>query len=1079
MYLPITDLLQWVNKGTETTFFLLSVFFFDQFSSGKKDTAIQEMGECNRVHLCIATSLIRVLVVLLALLSSSFAHAQQARLFLPFKHLNAQQGLSQTTNEFIHKDRHGFVWISSIDGLNRFDGRRTKVYRTDTNDPWSIYNANVQSPFFEDDKGDIWFTTDKGINCYRQQRGNFVRRFVRHNGQEYQDRAYTAYHLDREGVFWVSVENSVFLYDTKSDTAHFLLSTKNTAVRGASDLSERYWFGCFWMQKGFDMAEYDPKGRLKRHTKWFEQERQPAPFGLYVRKCVVQSDTQVWFSTSKGLLSFNPNQPDRYRLYQVPDKNPIQFLDICAGPNNTLLTTSPTSSLHFFHTGNKHFASISPSFEAASSQPLIRRQFSYVYWESKDSTIWCSSQGAGILFSKWGKYAFQQPMSLHRNSLLKVSCFFEGNDGDIWCVSERDSTYVFAGKQPNKALKTKTLFPSRTQLWADRNTCWSVSRAGIGSLDISAKKLMPVMSNQAENMTSVARLDKNSLLIGTFSGLFIFKKDQIRLEKVLMLDSKVNFLYVDEEDGYVWVGTETNLLVYSKMSGWKAPAHSWAIEKTMHISKDSRKRCIWAATSNGLLKIWQDPDNTWRDSLLTERDGLPNQYIYAVVPDKKDNLWLSSNQGIIKYMPDQPKGEQFKHFTTRNGLSSNEYSPGAALMSSTGEIWFGSTRGVDVFHPDSVRDIGTAPQLAIVGLKIHDTEWRSDTVCIEMAQRISLNYNENTLRLELAAMEYTDPEMNRFRVWLSKDGGKPDTVELGTQNFITYANLRHGKYRFGFTACNSEGIWQKTPRYLEIAILPHFSDTLWFKVLMAVLALAVIGFSTAFYYRYRLRVQQLEIERQQREADRKQLLLENELALQQERNRIADEMHDELGGGLSTIRLASERSRKMDSPDELKNILGRVSQISIGLISNMRGIIWAMDTQNDSLDSLLSYLRQYARTFLDDNQIAANIQMPAERPDISLTGQYRHSILLTVKECLNNILKHAEATEVWLHTAVGEQLIIHIRDNGKGFDPEEKAGSGKGLRTTVKRMESIGGNIEWIQNEEGGMTTVLRAPLSI
>lgn len=424
-----------------------------------------------------------------------------------------------------------------------------------------------------------------------------------------------------------------------------------------------------------------------------------------------------------------------------------------------------------------------------------------------------------------------------------------------------------------------------------------------------------------------------------------------------------------------------------------------------------------------------------------------------------------------------PIGEQFKIFTSRHGLTSTDYVWGAGFLTQKGFVCFGGTKGIEWFDPQNIRDIGTAPQLAIVGLKIHDTEWHSDTVCIEMAQRISLNYNQNTLRLELAAMEYTDPEMNRFRVWLSKDGHKADTVELGTQNFITYANLRHGKYRFGFTACNSEGIWQTTPRYLEIAILPHFSDTLWFRVLMAVLALAVIGFSTAFYYRYRLRVQQLEIERQQREADRKQLLLENELALQQERNRIADEMHDELGGGLSTIRLASERSRKMDSPEELKTILGRVSQISIGLISNMRGIIWAMDTQNDSLDSLLSYLRQYARTFLDDNGIAANIQVPTERPELSLSGQYRHSILLTVKECLNNILKHAEATEVWMHTAVGEQLVIHIRDNGKGFDPEEKAGSGKGLRTTVKRMESIGGNIQWIRNEEGGMTRVLQAPL--
>jgi signal transduction histidine kinase/ligand-binding sensor domain-containing protein len=599
---------------------------------------------------------------------------------------------------------------------------------------------------------------------------------------------------------------------------------------------------------------------------------------------------------------------------------------------------------------------------------------------------------------------------------------------------------------------------------------------GLSHFDIQRREIKTIVpNNRQEYLNDIACLMAGHLFyVGTYNGIFLADTKKRIAKEIPSVDYGVYALLLDGKNR-LWVGSDKKLVVHHATTRLNDPIRVYPNTGIInHIVEDKSSTCIWVATSNGLLKINAE---TLADTLLTERDGLPNQYIYAVVPDKKGNIWLSSNQGIIKYMPYKPKGQQFKQYTVRNGLSANEYCRGAALMSSSGEIWFGSTHGVDVFHPDSVGDIGSAPQLAIVGLKIHDQEWRSDTVCIEMAQRIELKHNQNTLRLELAAMEYTDPEMNKFRVWLSKDGGKPDTVELGTQNFITYANLRPGEYRFEFTACNSEGIWQKTPRRLEIVIHPHFTQTWQFQSLMVALALGMIGFGTAFYYRYRLRVQQLELEKQQREADRKQLLLENELALQHERNRIADEMHDELGGGLSTIRLASERAKKMKSPEDLQGILQRVSQISIGLVGNMRGIIWAMDTQNDSLNSLLAYIRQYARTFLDDNALAADIKMPAEYPDLALSGQYRHNVMLTVKECLNNILKHAEASEVSLHISVGNELLITIRDNGKGFNPAEKLGSGKGLRTTAKRMESVGGSIEWTRNEEGGMTTFLRAPL--
>ena len=1017
--------------------------------------------------------------------------------------VTSEKGLSQTYNAFVVKDSYGWVWISSLDGLNLYNGTSVKLFRPNPEDTTrSIFGSNIQSSFFEDGRGNVWFTTESSLNCYSRTTGRFEHFFL-DNGT-HQPGTYTvhyAFFLEAKRYLWATAGGALFRFDTydphgqtSKKYLHPLWAGRCTIDSTLSGGAKRL-INCFWdLGKGMEVIGYDGEQRIISQDTFFGANtlRSNWPV-LTVRQSIVMSDSSVWAATNEGLLKLVGGITGRFEIYYPATGKNIRR--VYKKSDFDLWVVSNDGFIYIFNTFTHSFK---PSFgQSAQSDP------GDALFVSKDAqnVLWRSIKGSGVFHNKVIKSPlFRQHLTGFKSSLKSITHIFELAPGRVACLNLKGEGELL--HTSGQVLKNLSFLPyPKLSTYSDHRT-WALSTDRLGLYDFKSNQLEEILRPPNTYFYDLVKDQRGNVITSTNKELLWVSSNGIDQKRMYGMSGGVLTLCLDKNN-HLWTGNMDEKLQLWQYEGYKTSIklyESVHLGQINHIVEDTLRSLTWVAMNKGLLKIWQEKDNTWRDSLLTERDGLPNQYIYAVVPDKKGNLWLSSNQGIIKYMPDQPIGQQFKQYTTRNGLSSNEYSPGAALMSSTGEIWFGSTHGVDVFHPDSVRDIGTAPQLAIVGLKIHDDEWHSDSVCIEMAQRIQLPYNQNTLRLELAAMEYTDPEMNRFRArllnteqlcanttwwgrwkaWAFGGVAQPDTAwaELGTQNFITYANLRPGHYCFEFTACNAEGIWQKTPRQLVIIIAPPYWETWWFRSLVVGFVLGLVGFGTAFYYRYRLRVQQLELERQQREADRKQLLLEKELALQQERNRIADEMHDELGGGLATIRLSSERARKMESPDELKTILGRVSQISIGLISNMRGIIWAMDTQNDSLDSLFSYLRQYARTFLDDNAITANIQMPTEYPDLSLAGQYRHSILLTVKECLNNILKHADASAVWLHAAVDTELVIHIRDNGKGFDPEEKVGSGKGLRTTVKRMESINGSIEWIQNPEGGMTTVLRAPLT-
>ncbi len=995
-------------------------------------------------------------------------------LAFPSRKLDSQQGLSQSTNFFVYKDSRGFIWVSSLDGLNRFNGREVSVFRPKMNDPHSMMGVNIQSPFFEDSLGNIWFTTERALNCYRTRRGDFDHYVLPTAPQGNESILHSAFFLERSRWLWVAAGDSLYRFDTKATTQRTNVQRLHQfgAMRCSVILSPEGWvrqlYGCYWdIGHGFEVITYNSKAQITKRDTFFAKEGSPASFELICKQSVVENDTLIWLATNQGLLSFRINDPKGYQIYFPKGrKKGIRYL--FQQSEGLLWIASDDGAIIPFDTKKRTFGS---PLSDENGQEISGAD---VILFDKDSTLWYSINGEGLFFLKYIKKKFEQPLKISTREKISISNIFQNNDGAIYCTDQLGSTYIY-DKSMNY-INTIRL-PAYSKMYMDESAkIWNISALGLGEFNVLKNDVDVSFPAVGRAFYDIVDNHKGSLFLGNSGGLIEVSANGVnKPRQVEELPEGAVALCIDRL-GQFWIGTSEYLSVWeinatSKYSLKKIYKNTGIVN---HIIEDPFSNNIWVGSAFGLIKI---DLKTCRDTLINEDVGLPNQYVYAVVPDRKGNIWLSTNKGITKYMPYMPIGQQFKQYSTHHGLSSNEFCRGSALLSKMGDIWFGSTKGVDVFNPDLMDNIGSAPQLAITDLKIHDQKWHNDSVAIEMANQITLKYNENTLRLELAAMEYTDPEMNKFRVWLSRDDNKPDTVELGTQNFITYANLRPGHYRFGFTACNSEGIWQETPRNLDIFIRPHFTQTWWFPWLVGLLALAVIGFGTAFYYRYRLRLQQLALEKQQREAERKQLLLENELALQEERNRIADEMHDELGGGLSTIRLASQRAKKVQSSEELQTILKRVSQISIGLVNNMRGIIWAMDSQNDSLRSLMAYIRQYAGTFLDDNGIAASLSLPGDFPDRALSSQFRHNIMLTVKECLNNILKHADATEVVLSSSVNGQLQITIRDNGKGFDPIEQSGMGKGLRTTVKRMESVGGSIAWQRNNEGGMTVTLLAPL--
>ena len=203
--------------------------------------------------------------------------------------------------------------------------------------------------------------------------------------------------------------------------------------------------------------------------------------------------------------------------------------------------------------------------------------------------------------------------------------------------------------------------------------------------------------------------------------------------------------------------------------------------------------------------------------------------------------------------------------------------------------------------------------------------------------------------------------------------------------------------------------------------------------------------------------------------------VESQRLIEQERLRISSELHDDLGGGLSTIRLLSEIMKERTTDHLVSQQLIKISDSSKELVQKMNEIVWALNINNDNLPSLLAYIRQYTVKMLDDVGITCTINMPEQIALNTIAGNERRNIFLMVKECVHNIIKHSKATQVHVQLSISENIYIQIHDNGTGFCNNENHVNHFGLHNLQERAKALEGKIEWHQNH--GTMVQIKIPL--
>ncbi len=958
----------------------------------------------------------------------------------------AEDGLPQDAVSAIVQTRDGYIWVGTYSGLARFDGVRFVVF--DSSSTPELHSSRVTS-LFEARDGSLWIGHEGGeVACMKA--GRFQE--VQYHGT-WTNRAILTIAEDEHGGIWlvnrdgllINVKDGLVLSPQKGTARGIVLAAgtpqgiiwiarngivtalrdgKLTAIEFEDQTRERFVQGIATMNDGGLSVAHNGLLRKWSRGTWSEASRQ-APWGFSALTTLRETRNQILVAGTqdKGIFLIYPD--DAALQFSRTNRLAGDWVrSVCEDREGNLWVGTDGGLSRLRPTG------------VASFDPPDHWQYRPVLsvCASRDGALWAGTEGAGLYRLKEGTWShFGQESGL-------PSLF-------IWSIAEDAAGRIWAGTWgAGIVVQSGNIF----------------TRAP--GLDLSLGVATPGLLSTRQG----------ALWIGTSIGLARYQAENTqwptRADNLASPDVRA---VVEDTGGVIWFGMYGGGLgclqdgVVRQFR--RAEGLSSDFVQCLHLDED---RALWIGTfGGGLTRL-----KAGRFAVIDKSHGLPDNVICSIQEDSQGRFWMSSHAGIIcaskaglNRCADGAIHEvRCQSYGTSDGLPTIECSGGlqpAGCKSADGRVWFSTTKGLVVVDP---RDISTnflAPPVMIEGFLVDD---KPVTKHQEAGRPLSIPPGRHRFDFQYTGLSYVSPENVRFKYRL--DGWEKDWINAGTRRVANYSYIPPGRYAFRVIACNNDGVWNESGAVASFSVLPYFWQTLWFRIAGGILTLCAGGGIVWLDAHRRMRSKLERIERQR--------------SIEEERSRIARDIHDDLGADLTRITMLSESARsELENPERVEEDLSQIYDTARDLTRAMDEIVWAVNPKHDTLESLVTYVEKFAHDFLDTAGVRCRLDMPMHYPSWALTSEVRHNLFLAVKEALNNAVKHASATEVTLSLQVQARAFqLTVQDNGRGFNPATagdsasseggRATSGNGLSNMMRHLHQIDGRCE-IRSEPKQGTQVM------
>ena len=963
-------------------------------------------------------------------------------------------GLPQNSVLSIAEDKDGYLWIGTVFGLARFDGAEFAVF--DRNRIDAIRNDVVTS-IHVGREGAVYWGTQGGLVCASDQR---IKTFGVKEGLPSDH--ILALAPESGGGLWIlshpdGGQVSLLRDGTIQDFPVSFGGGEPVAL--VEDRAGGLWFAESRGLSRFDLND--------GHQEVFSlSPESPSAFSV-----LVDDSGDLWAGSEGGMYRRDSNGWVFVRLEGVLAGDRVYHLSL--DRDGGIWASGGKGVAKYFH-------------GEWSNYPLpsrfVQNRCSRVFQDA-NSDFWFGSRDNGLHRIRHSSVEVLSSRDGMMNDSIWSIC--EGVDQELWLGTGGGLTRWSGGRLEHFGFHEGIPRPWVTTVCQRSNgELWFGMRTGGQALADDAPFLGKVVKGEVHLFSDavfseVSRVwvvfeDRNKTVwIGTMQGLFRYQDDQFFRCKLGTEDVPLDVRAIAQDsDRGLWIGTNGDGLYYLKDGRERvinqelglSHDNAWAI----HLDGDG---VVWVGTEFGLNRI--EDDSIFQ---FGQEQGLFDDLVNQIVEDDFDNLWLSCNRGVYRVrkqdLVNVQRGEldrvEYVLYGTADGMLSAETNgecQPAGCKTSDGRIVFPTGRGVAAFDASELLSESHAPPVVIELLQANNEtvfsnglDWEGDPSNEELVLQPG---SGDFVEIKYTANSFISPARVRFEYRLL--GHHEDWVDAGGRRIAHYVNLDPGSYRFEVRAANYQGVWNQEGAGFAFMILPHFYQRPLFYGAIALMVGLLVWGAHRWSVGHRVRLAHLE--------DRAQL--------NEERSRIARDMHDEIGATLTQITLLSEvADREFSREGKGRNTLTKIRQRSRGLVESVDEIVWATNPRNDSVEAFIAYFAQYATEFLKPTGIRFRVKVP---PPSELTGyrfdsEIRHHLFLAAKEALNNAVKHAAASSIEVDCQLLESLVlvVSIRDDGVGVNrsPSAQYQGGNGLKNMELRMRSVGGSLQ-VQSIRSGGTSVV------
>jgi ligand-binding sensor domain-containing protein/signal transduction histidine kinase len=1024
--------------------------------------------------------LLCLLVVLQILTVVSFAEQ------LPVKTYTTGEGLPRDEVTLVRRDSRGFIWLAAGDGISRFDGYKFRNYTTDD----GLADRRVND-LLETRSGVYWIATAAGLCRFNPTGMSKLGRksrtttqhdesdstiepmFVVYNPTE-KPIAFNALREDGTGAIWCGTEEGLYRLEISPDGGarfHFIELGEPGGVPHRSVgaiLKDRQ--GALWCGVGEVLDRLLPDGRVEHYS-----QKHGLPHGS-ITSLLEDREGNIWAGTRLGLkgelvrlvAAPDPSRPIVARIYGVKDGLAAGWINSLLQSADGKLWAATTTGLYLISPSND---ASEPRFQLYDAKNGLCTSVSDVM-DDRDGNLWVATACGAQKVARNGFTGFGLADGL---GWTQINSIFENREGALCVIGLNPTKRIinifdgvrFQSVEPN--LPSSVAYPGwgwgQTIIQDHLDEWWitnfdvyrfpKVDR--IEELTRAHPQFMRTVVDDSKR-TEVFRLYEDlrgDVWMATTGSHFSL----LRWERATGIvhdhtaetgvPPNTDFTaFREDRAGNLWIGTgEGGVLLRYRDSKFRRFTSDdgippgWII--WLYLDHGGR---LWIASQLGGLNRIDDPTaDALRVTTYTTADGLSSNNIRAITEDEWGRIYVGTGHGVDRL--DLATGG-VKHFTVADGLPKGIIEH--AYRDRQGVLWFGSWFGLSRLIPKKQESL-MLPSVYVTGLRIEGVARPVSELGATDLPTLELSPNQRQVGVDFVGLGASLGEELRYQYHL--EGANEDWSEPTTERTINFASLAPGAYRFRVRALDADGRMSSNPATFAFKIAAPVWQRWWFLSLIV----ALMGLTIYCVYRFRLS-RLLELERI--------------------RTRIATDLHDDVGSGLSQVSILSEVISRRVGPEigvaEQLSIMGSLSR---DLVDSMSDIVWAINPGRDRLSDLSHRMRRFASDVFTVHGAEFIFDVPHPGRDLRLGPEMRRELYLIFKEAVNNVVCHSGCTAVKISFLISDgALELSVHDNGVGFDPAGDS-EGNGLANMRLRATKLGGELGVSSNNGDGTAVHLKAPL--